>query len=142
MLPEAKAILAVRPELRRCRPSGVGGVRRLRLCPREPLILQRYQRTAVRLGLDLPNAALGQKGEYFKPRSGKNKKPWSRKPTTRSSAGFLAEISRATSMVGERIGMSLTGGLDTRMIVAWHKPLLSKPSLVTPLAACTGIVRT
>ena len=42
----------------------------------------------------------------------------------------------------EQVGMSLTGGLDTRMIMAWKKPASRIVSRAIHSAACSGTVRT
>jgi len=38
----------------------------------------------------------------------------------------------------ERVGVSLTGGLDTRIIMAWQKPAPPDQSLATRSAVCIG----
>lgn len=118
---EAKAILAVRPELRSLDLQGAGEFIACG-CTMEGRSLFRDIR-------QLPPAAkwvfrkgsLAQKESYFDP------KEWENQPSLDSESYYqqLREVfSRNLPRYfngRERIAMSLTGGLDTRMIMAWQK---------------------
>jgi asparagine synthase (glutamine-hydrolysing) len=118
---EAKAILAVRPELRRADPRGLG---ELVACG---CVLQNR---SVFPGVEvLPGAAawvfrdgvLQRKGNYFEPRD------WEQQGCLEPEA-YYRELRDVFSRNlpryfngQEDVGMSVTGGLDTRMIMAWKK---------------------
>jgi asparagine synthase (glutamine-hydrolysing) len=118
---EAKAILAVRPELREVDPQGLG---EFVACG---CVLQ--NRTLFRgIGVLPPGSswvlqrgAVGRKGTYFNPEE------WEGQEVLPPEA-YYRELRQAFEHSlpryfggHEPIGMSLTGGLDTRMIMAWRK---------------------
>ena len=118
---EAKAILAVRPDLRTVDPRSLG---ELVACG---CVLE--NRTIFRGIKVLPAAAvwvfhessIHRKGTYFQPREWEEQTPLEpeayyeelREAFTRSLPRYFSG--------SERIGIALTGGLDTRMIMAWRK---------------------
>jgi asparagine synthase (glutamine-hydrolysing) len=117
---EAKAILAVRPELRRIDPRGLGESIALG-CVLENRTL--FDGIHVLPGASLwvfENGRVRRKGTYFQPRE------WEEQPLLESEE-FYREIRDVFSRSLPRyfsgpqpIGMSLTGGLDTRMVMAWQ----------------------
>ncbi|MGA2831967.1 MAG: hypothetical protein ABSE55_02745 [Terracidiphilus sp.] len=118
---EAKAILAVRPELRRIDPQGLGEFVACG-CVLEDRTLFSGVRT-------LPTASkwlfrkgtLQQKGSYFEASEWENQDPLdSESYYTQLKEAFSRNLPRYFNG-REQIGMSLTGGLDTRMIMAWMK---------------------
>jgi len=67
------------------------------------------------------NGSIERKGAYFDP------KEWEEQ-TTLEPEGYYEAVREVFSRnlpryfeAREKIGVSLTGGLDTRMIMAWHK---------------------
>ena len=118
---EAKAILAVRPELRSVDPRAMGEL----VCCGCAM-----EGRTLFTGIDLlppgsawtfRNGALEKKGRYFGPES------WEQQPTLTGRA-YYDEIRRCFSenlgryfVSSQPIGVSLTGGLDTRMIMAWQR---------------------
>jgi asparagine synthase (glutamine-hydrolysing) len=118
---EAKAILAVRPELRRIDPRGLGESITLG-CVLENRTF--FDGIHVLPGASLWRLEKGRvvkKTTYFQPRE------WEDQPVLEPEA-FYREMrdvfSRNLSRYFEgcdRVGMSLTGGLDTRMVMAWQK---------------------
>ena len=56
------------------------------------------------------------------PGNGKTRKGSIRNPITGNSGRFSAQILPRYFNGHQRVAMSLTGGLDTRMVMAWHKP--------------------
>jgi asparagine synthase (glutamine-hydrolysing) len=118
---EAKAILAVRPELRRADPKGLGElvacgcVLENRTLFKDIYVLPTGSAWIFRDGL------IDQKGTYFNP------KEWEDQNSLEPEAYYqeLREVfSRNLPRYfsgQEAIGMSLTGGLDGRMIMAWQK---------------------
>jgi asparagine synthase (glutamine-hydrolysing) len=118
---EAKSILAVRPELRRADPRGLGEfvacgcVLENRTLFEDIHVLPPASAWILRSGL------VEQKGAYFEPREWENQgalEPEAYYQELREV--FTRNLPRYFNG-HERIGMSLTGGLDTRMIMAWRK---------------------
>ncbi len=118
---EAKAILKVRPELRTADPRGVG---EFILCG---CVLE--NRTLFSNIYVLPpgsawlfrKGVLEKKAAYFEPRE------WEEQETlkpeeyyARLRDAFVSSLPRYFDG-HERVGVSLTGGLDTRIIMAWRK---------------------
>lgn len=120
--PEAKAILAVRPELRRLDPRGFG---EFLACG---CVLE--NRTLFRGIQVLPPGSIwtfckgvaGAKRTYFDPREWEGQEALAPDDWYEElRRAFSGSLPRYFSGSG-RIGMSLTGGLDGRMIMAWHRP--------------------
>jgi asparagine synthase (glutamine-hydrolysing) len=118
---EAKAILAVRPELRRIDPRGVGEFVSCG-CTLEGRtlfdgiqVLPGGSRWVFGRGFTI------QKEKYFNPED------WENQPRLEPEQFYQEIRSVFTRNLpryfdgSERIAMSLTGGLDTRMIMAWQK---------------------
>jgi asparagine synthase (glutamine-hydrolysing) len=118
---EAKAILAVRPELRSADPRGLGEFISFG-CTLE-------SRTIFRGMFTLPPGSawsfrggeVEKKALYFEPREWEEQEPL-------ESEGYYNQLRDAfTNSLPryfngrEQIGVSLTGGLDTRIIMAWRK---------------------
>ena len=118
---ETKAILAVRPELRKIDERGLGESITLG-CVLEDRTL--FDGIHVLPGASVwlfENGRARRKTTYFQPRE------WEEQPLLESEE-FYGEIRHVFSRNlpryfngRKRIGMSLTGGLDTRMIMAWQK---------------------
>jgi asparagine synthase (glutamine-hydrolysing) len=108
---EAKAILAVRPELRTIDPRGLG--------------------ESITLGCVLENRTLFErihllggavrKATYFQPREWEDQPPLEHEAFYREMRDVFSRNLPRYFRGQERIGVSLTGGLDTRMIMAWQK---------------------
>jgi asparagine synthase (glutamine-hydrolysing) len=118
---EAKAILAVRPELRSADPRGLGEFVSFG-CTLE-------NRTLFRSMYSLPpgsawsfrGGAVEKKALYFEPREWEEQEPLDGESYYgQLREAFTANLPRYFSGP-ERIGVSLTGGLDTRIIMAWRK---------------------
>jgi asparagine synthase (glutamine-hydrolysing) len=118
---EAKAILAVRPELRRIDPRGLGESITLG-CVLENRTL--FEGIHVLPGASLwmlENGRVARKTNYFQPRE------WEDQPLLESEEFYLETrdvFSRNLPRYfdgPQRIGVSLTGGLDSRMVMAWQK---------------------
>jgi len=118
---EAKAILKVRPELRKIDPRGLG---EFVVCG--CVLENRTLFTGIHV---LPPGSawvfrggnLEKKGAYFQPREWEEQEPL--KPETYYASlrdAFVKNLPRYFNGK-ERVGVSLTGGLDTRIIMAWRK---------------------
>jgi asparagine synthase (glutamine-hydrolysing) len=124
---EAKAILAVRPELRTLEPRSLGeyvacgAVLENRTLFDGICVLPPASLWVARNGL------VEKKQTFFHPREWENQERLEPEPYYRELREVFARNLPRYFKGGERIGMSLTGGLDTRMIMAWQK---SEPGLL------------
>jgi asparagine synthase (glutamine-hydrolysing) len=119
---EAKAILAVRPELRRINQQGLGEWIECGCVLENRTLFDKLYVLPPASAWEFRNGSMERKASYFQPRE------WEEQGTLPPEE-FHREIRDVFSRNlprhfngGERVGMSLTGGLDTRMIMAWHKP--------------------
>ena len=116
---EAKAILAVRPELR-------SAIRAAWASSSPAVVSWRTARSfggfmcCRRFGLDFSRRKLGEKARYFEPREWEEQEPLDAESTMASCETLSRALPRYFNG-RERIGVSLTGGLDTRIIMAWRK---------------------
>jgi asparagine synthase (glutamine-hydrolysing) len=118
---EAKAILAVRPELRSADPASMGELIALNAVLENRSL---FQGVFVMPGASFwrfRNGAIEHKGAYFDPQE------WEALPTLDPDSYYreLLEVfvqSLPRYFTGrQRVAMSLTGGLDTRAVMAWYK---------------------
>ncbi len=118
---EAKAILAVRPELRQLDARGLGEFVSCGCVMENRTLFQGVNVLPGASAWVFGKGCLEKKRAYFHPRE------WEDQPRLEPDAYYpqLREIfSRNLPRYFEtpdRIGMSLTGGLDSRMIMAWRK---------------------
>jgi len=119
---EAKAILMVRPELRSADERGLG---EFIVCG---CVLE--NRTLFRDIHVLPpgsawvfqGGALKKKAAYFEPKEWEEQERLEPEPYYRALRDvFVRNLPRYFNGQ-ERVGVSLTGGLDTRIIMAWQRP--------------------
>lgn len=119
---EAKAILAVRPELRSADPQGLGEFVSCGCVMENRTLFEGIHILPPASAWVFRNGAIERKGAYFQPQE------WEEQPHMEPEVYYreIKEVfSRSLSRYfegNERIGMSLTGGLDSRMIMAWQKP--------------------
>ena len=119
---EAKAILAVCPELREADPQGLGEFLACGCVLENRTLFKGIQTLPPAAAWVFHGGRLERKGTYFAPAEWENQEPLDPKTYYRELREvFSRNLSRYFNGQ-ERIGMSLTGGLDTRMIMAWHKP--------------------
>jgi asparagine synthase (glutamine-hydrolysing) len=118
---EAKAILAVRPELRSMDSRGMG-----EFITSGCVLENRTLFTGIHA---LPGASawsfrggvLEKKAAYFEPREWEQQEPLDEESFYQQlREAFTTRLPRYFNG-RERIGVSLTGGLDTRIIMAWRK---------------------
>jgi asparagine synthase (glutamine-hydrolysing) len=118
---EAKAILEVRSELREADPQGLG-----EFVACGCVLENRTLFTGIRM---LPpasawvfrNGSLQRKSNYFEPREWEDQAPLEQESYYRELREVFSKNLPRYFDGPQRIGMSLTGGLDTRVIMAWHK---------------------
>jgi asparagine synthase (glutamine-hydrolysing) len=120
---EAKAILAIRPELRRLNPRAMGEFVTCGCVLEDRTLFEGVHVLPCAAKWVIRNGSVEQKGTYFHPRE------WEEQEILEPEK-YYQEIREVFSrnlpryfQSQERIGVSLTGGLDTRMILAWQKSL-------------------
>jgi asparagine synthase (glutamine-hydrolysing) len=118
---EAKAILAVRPELRSLDPASLGELIALNAVLENRSLFQGISVMPAASLWRFRNGAFELRGSYFSPSE------WESQPVLDPDTYYreLREIffqNLPRYFVGrQRVAMSLTGGLDTRAVVAWYK---------------------
>jgi len=119
---EAKAILAARPELRRANSRGLGELVVCGCVLENRTIFADIEVLPGASAWVFQNGTLERKGSYFQPCE------WEQQPTLEYEDYYQelrAVFSRNLTRYFEgdqKIGVALTGGLDTRIIMAWRKP--------------------
>lgn len=118
---EAKAILAVCPELRRLNPRGLGEFVACGSVLENRTIFEGIQVLPPASAWVFRNGTLDRKSSYFLP------KEWEDQETL-DPESYYRELREVFSRNlpryfggDQRVGMSLTGGLDTRMVMAWQR---------------------
>src|SRR6266850_281577 len=118
---EAKAILAVCPELRRMDPRSMGEFVACGCVLENRTLFSGIHVLPCAATWTFLNGFAKEKKTYFEPRE------WEDQPHLESEQ-YYKEIREVFSRnlpryfkTREQIGMSLTGGVDTRMIMAWQK---------------------
>ncbi|HXZ39883.1 MAG TPA: hypothetical protein VEG68_04020 [Terriglobales bacterium] len=118
---EAKAILAVRTELRELDPRGLGEFVACGCVLENRTIFHAIQVLPPASLWVFMNGALAQKGRYFNPSEWESQGPLQPEAYYRQLREvFTVNLPRYFNG-RERVAISLTGGLDTRMIMAWWK---------------------
>lgn len=118
---EAKAILKVRPELRKIDPRGLGEFVVCGCVLENRTLFQGIHVLPPGSAWVFRAGKLEKKNAYFQPREWEEQEPL--KPETYYAIlrdVFVKNLPRYFNGK-ERVGLSLTGGLDTRIIMAWRK---------------------
>jgi len=118
---EAKAILAVRPELRRIDPRGVGEFIACGAVLENRTLFEGIQALPPASAWVFRNGSLERKGSYFHPGEWEDQETLDPESYYREFREVFTQNLPRYFNGHERIAMSLTGGLDTRMIMAWQK---------------------
>ena len=119
---EAKAILAVRPELRTIDPQGVGEFLALGCVLEDRTLFRGIKALPIASKWVFRNGRPESRGSYFTPAEWENQSSLEPELFIRKVREvFSQNLPRYFAGLG-KIGFSLTGGLDTRMILAWLKP--------------------
>jgi asparagine synthase (glutamine-hydrolysing) len=119
---EAKAILAVRTELRTADPQGLGEFVACSCVLENRTIFKGIQILPGASAWSFRNDACARKATYFHPREWEEQAPLEPEPFYREVRDVLSRHLPRYFNGRQRVGMTLTGGLDTRVIMAWHKP--------------------
>lgn len=119
---EAKAILAVRPALRRINLRALGEYVTCGCVLENRTLFEGIQVLPVGSKWVLQDGTAEQKGTYFQPGEWEGQEILDPESYYRELREVFTSNLPRYFRSRERIGLSLTGGLDTRMILAWHKP--------------------
>jgi asparagine synthase (glutamine-hydrolysing) len=117
---EAKAILRVRPELRDLNLRSFGEFIACGCVLDNRTLFDRIQILPPASAWTFQQGKV-QKGTYFDPRQWEEQSPLDPEAFYQELQGVFSSNLPRYFNGQERVGMSLTGGLDTRMIMAWHK---------------------
>jgi asparagine synthase (glutamine-hydrolysing) len=119
---EAKAILAVRPELRNLDPRGLGEFISIGCVLEDRTLFNGIEVLPFASAWRFRAGALERRGKYFSPEEWENQSLLEPEPYYREVREiFSRNLPRYFAGPG-KAGLSLTGGLDTRMMLAWLKP--------------------
>ncbi|OLD32159.1 MAG: hypothetical protein AUI49_03880 [Candidatus Rokubacteria bacterium 13_1_40CM_2_68_13] len=119
---EAKAILAVRPELRRADPRGLGEFVACGCVLEGRTLFEGVHVMPCAAAWVFRDGSVVEKRSYFQLRDWEDQALLEPEPYYREIRQIFSRNLPRYFGGRERIAMSLTGGLDTRMIMAWHKP--------------------
>jgi asparagine synthase (glutamine-hydrolysing) len=119
---EAKAILAVRPELRQMNPGSVGEFVAYGSVLENRTFFDGINVLPSASAWVFRNGSLERKASYFDPQEWEQQEKLDTESYYRELRKVFARNVPRYFNGEERIAMSLTGGLDTRMILAWQKP--------------------
>jgi asparagine synthase (glutamine-hydrolysing) len=118
---EAKAILRICPELRGVDPQGLGELISLGCVTGTRTVFQGIDLLPGGSVWKLGNGAVERKESYFRPSEWEGQAPMDPESYYRELRETFARNLPRYFKSAEPLGMSLTGGLDTRMIMAWHR---------------------
>lgn len=118
---EAKAILAVLPELRRADEKSLGEFVACSCVLENRTIFKDIHVLPGASAWTFRDAALDKRATYFEPKEWEEQAPLSQEDYYRELQGVFSKNLSLYFAGTERVGMTLTGGLDTRLIMAWHK---------------------
>ena len=118
---EAKAILKVRPELRAMDPRGVGEFIVCGCVLENRTLFSDVHVLPSGSSWNFRGGRLETKAAYFEPREWEEEEPYKAEDYFSNLRDvFVRNLPRYFNG-NERVGVSLTGGLDTRIIMAWRK---------------------
>ena len=118
---EAKAILKVRPELRSADPQSLGEFVTCGCVLENRTVFDGIYVLPPASAWILRDGLVERKSAYFQPREWEDQAPLEPESYYRELRDVFAQNLPRYFNGKEHIGMSLTGGLDTRMIMAWQK---------------------
>jgi asparagine synthase (glutamine-hydrolysing) len=118
---EAKAILAVRPELRSPDPRGLGEFVSCGSVLENRTLFDSIHVLPAASTWVFRNGSLEEKNRYFQPDEWEDQEEFDPESYYRELREVFSRNLPRYFNGDQRIAMSLTGGLDTRMIMAWEK---------------------
>lgn len=119
---EAKAILAARPELREPSPQGLGEFLACSCVLENRTIFNGIAVIPAASRWHFSNGVLQRKETYFDPKEWENQSPLDAESFYRGLHESLAKSLPGYFEGAQRTAMALTGGMDTRVILAQFKP--------------------
>jgi asparagine synthase (glutamine-hydrolysing) len=118
---EAKAILAVRPELRSLDGQSLGEFVTCGCVLNDRTLFRGIEVLPAASRWVFANGTLERKESYFRPGEWEDQPPLDTEGYYRELRAVFARNLPRYFASREPVAMSLTGGLDTRMIMAWHR---------------------
>ena len=118
---EAKAILAVRPELRRSDPRGLGEFVACGCVLENRTLFEGIHVLPPASAWTFRGGSVERKKAYFEPREWEQQDPLDPESYHRDIRDVFSRNLPRYLNGRERVGVSLTGGLDTRMVMAWQR---------------------
>jgi asparagine synthase (glutamine-hydrolysing) len=118
---EAKAILTVRPDLRRASPHGLGEFVACGCVLENRTLFEGIYVLPAASAWTFRAGSVERKTAYFEPREWEKQDPLDPKSYHEKIREIFSKNLPRYLNGRERIGVSLTGGLDTRMVMAWQK---------------------
>ena len=119
---EAKAILAARPELRRCDLRGLGEFVACSCILENRTLFQGIHVLPAASSWTFKRTQLDCKHTYFEPRQWEEQTPLGSEPYYEELRSVLSSILPRYFVGRQQMGIAMTGGLDTRVILATHPP--------------------
>lgn len=119
---EAKAILAVCPELRSMDTQSLGEFLACGAVMENRTIFKGIHLLPPASAWVFENGCISQKMTYFQPSEWEQQEPLQAEDYSAELNSTFAKILPRYFRGNQKIGMALTGGLDTRMILAGHMP--------------------
>jgi asparagine synthase (glutamine-hydrolysing) len=119
---EAKAILAVRPELRKIEPRAFGEYVTCGCVLENRTLFEGIHVLPCAAKWTMRGGSVERKDTYFQPREWEEQEVLNPETYYQELRDVFARNLPRYFDAKEPIGLSLTGGLDTRMILAWQKP--------------------
>lgn len=117
---EAKAILSVRPELRKIEARSLGELVSCGCVLENRTLFEAIQVLPCASAWKLKPGAI-EKTSYFQPSEWEDQTPLDYESYYEQLKAIFANNLPRYFGAAERVAVSITGGLDTRMIMAWHK---------------------
>ena len=139
--PEAKAILAVRPELRESDARSMGEFVTCGCVLENRTLFRNLYVMPPASTWTFHNGLIRQKASYFQAKAWEQQDPLNAESYYRQLRDVFSRNLSRYSNGAEPVGMSLTGGLDSRMIMAWYKSTADLPCYTFggPLGDCQDV---
>ena len=140
---EAKAVLTLRPELRTADPRSLGEFVACGCVLEDRTLFKDIHALPTASAWRFENGTLSKKVSYFEASEWENQGPLEPEAYYRQLQEVFSRNLPRYFNGREQVGISLTGGLDTRMIMAWWKaPPQSLPSYTFggPYRDCQDVV--
>lgn len=119
---EAKAILAVRPELRKADPRGLSELVACGCVLENRTVFDRLSVLPGASAWTFRSGSIERRGAYFDPNEWEQQALGDPETYYRDLRQVFSQNVSRYFNGHERVGVALTGGLDTRLILAWQRP--------------------